>query len=77
MARDIDYAAVAVKNSLVEKFARQNQLEDLEVIANERTISVRQAGRVVEGTRDDLLAAIRKANIYDDFWQVLPGSGLK
>lgn len=77
MARDIDYAAVAVKNSLVEKFSRQNALEDLDVTANEKTISVRHAGRVVEGTRDDLLAAIRKANNFADFWQVLPGSGLK
>ena len=77
MARDIDYAAVAVKNSLVEKFSRQNELADLDVTANERTISVCHAGRLVEGTRDDLLAAIRKAATFDDFCQVQPGSGLK
>ena len=69
MARDIDYAATAVQTALVEKYGRKNALEDLRVIAHERTIAIHHAGRVAEGTRDDLLAAVRKADSYADFWQ--------
>ena len=72
MARDIDYAATAVQTALVDKYGRKNALEDLRVIANERTIAIQHAGRVAEGTRDDLLAAVRKADSYDDFWQAFP-----
>ena len=73
MARDIDYAATAVKTAILEKFGRKNDLQELTVTANERTISVRHAGREAEGTRDNLLAAVRKAEDYDQLWQVLPG----
>lgn len=69
MARDIDYAATAVQTALVEKYGRKNALDDLRVIAQERTIAIHHAGRVAEGTRDDLLAAVRKAEAYDDFWK--------
>lgn len=72
MSRDIDYAAIAVTNAIVEKFGRQNDLQDLEVTANERTISVNHASRRAEGTRDDLLAAVRKAENYTHLWEVLP-----
>jgi hypothetical protein len=75
MSRDIDYAAIAVNKAIVEKFGRQNDLQDLKVTANERTISLRHAGRHAEGTRDALLAAVRKAESYDQLWEVLPKSG--
>jgi hypothetical protein len=69
MARDIDYAAIAVTNAISEKFGRANDLKDLEVIANDRTITVRHDKQVTEGTRDDLLAAVRAAETFDQFWQ--------
>jgi hypothetical protein len=69
MARDIDYAAIAVANAITEKFGRANDLKELEVIANDRTITVRHDKHVTEGTRDDLLAAIRAVESYDQFWQ--------
>jgi hypothetical protein len=75
MARDIDYAATAVKTAIVEKFGRKNDLQALTVTAKERTILVEHAGRQGEGTRDDLLAAVRKAADYDELWQVLPQAG--
>ena len=71
MARDIEYAAIAVKSALVEKFGRQNDLQSIEVIANEKTISVRDGGRTGEGTRDELLAAVRAATSYDNLWDIL------
>ena len=71
MARDIEYAATAVKTAILEKFGRTTELEDLNVTANERTITVQQGGRTAEGTRDDLLAAVRKADNYQTLWQHL------
>jgi hypothetical protein len=73
-ARDIDYAAVAVKTAIVEKFGRKNDLADLKVIANERTISIEHGDRRAEGTRDDLLAALRRSGDYSTLWQELPTS---
>ena len=74
-ARDIDYAAVAVKTAIVEKFGRKTPLEDLQVVAHERTITVEHEGQRAEGTRDDLLAAVRKAADYVALWQELPRAG--
>jgi hypothetical protein len=71
MARDIDYAALAVKKAIVEKFPREN-LEDLQVIAGDKTLSVEHGNRVSEGTRDSLLAAVRQAASYDNLWELLP-----
>jgi hypothetical protein len=68
MDRDIDYAAVAVRNAIVEKFARQADLASLEVTAGERTIELRHGERTIAGTRDELLAIIRKASEYDRLW---------
>ncbi|MBN1908488.1 MAG: hypothetical protein JW818_02005 [Pirellulales bacterium] len=68
--RDIDYAAAAVKKAIVEKF-HDVEPENLQVMAGERTIFVEHVGRSAEGTRDDLLAAVRKATDYDDFWNVV------
>jgi hypothetical protein len=72
MARDIDYAATAVKTAMVEKFGRKTELQDLVVTANERTISIRHGGRAAEGTRDALLAAVRAAGSYESVWEELP-----
>ena len=74
MARDIDYAAVAVKKAIVEKFWKTD-LQDLEAVAGDKTIALRHQGRVAEGTRDDLLAAVRKATSFDNLWEVLANEG--
>ena len=68
--RDIDYAAAAVKKAIVEKFS-DVELKGLQVMAGERTIYVEHDGRNAEGTRDDLLAAVRKATDYADLWEIL------
>ncbi|HLA84279.1 MAG TPA: hypothetical protein VJL29_05765 [Thermoguttaceae bacterium] len=68
--RDIDYAAAAVQKAIVQKF-NDGSLESLQVMAGERTIYVEDGGRNAEGTRDDLLAAVRKATDYADLWKVL------
>ena len=70
--RDIDYAAMAVKTAIVEKFGRHNSLENLQVVANENTISVLDGDHAAEGTRDNLLAALRKAGSYENLWQIFP-----
>jgi hypothetical protein len=72
MARDIDYAAIAVKNAIAEKFGRKADIEPLEVTAGERTIVVRHDDRSGEGTRDHLLAAVRSAGSYEELWELLP-----
>lgn len=69
MARDIDYAAVAVKTAIEEKFGRQNDLQNFEATAHERTIIIRDGANVGEGTRDNLLAAIRSCQTYADLWE--------
>ncbi len=75
MSRDIDYAATAVKTAIVEKFGRKIELQNLDVTANEKTISIRDGRRVAEGTRDDLLAAIRAADSYARLWERLATHG--
>jgi hypothetical protein len=75
MARDIDYAATAVKTAIVEKFGRKTELAELDVTAGERTILVQHAGRTAEGSRDDLLAAVRAADSYESLWEFLPTYG--
>jgi hypothetical protein len=69
-AQDIDYAAAAVKKAIVEKFS-DVELQDLQVMAGDRTICVEFEGRNAEGTRDALLAAVRKATSYADLWEVM------
>ena len=69
MARDIDYAAIAVKNSIVDKFGRQNDLSALEVVAGQQEILVSDGSQSLEGSRDKLLAAIRAAQTYADLWR--------
>jgi hypothetical protein len=69
-AQDIDYAAAAVKKAIVEKFS-DVELQDLQVMAGERTICVAFEGHNAEGTRDALLAAVRQATSFADLWEVL------
>jgi len=72
MARDIDYAATAVKTAIEEKFGVKNDLQDLSVSAQEKTILVRDGERKLEGTRDNLLSAVRKSDSYEELWQAIP-----
>lgn len=67
MMRDIDYAALAVRKQIEEKFGRQHDLTALEVRVDEATIVVEQGDRRTAGTRDNLLAALRKATTYEEF----------
>jgi hypothetical protein len=71
MLRDIDYAATAVKTAILEKFGRQQAMDDLHLVANERTISVQHGERSAEGTRDNLIGAVRKVGSYDEFWKLI------
>jgi hypothetical protein len=73
MARDIDYGAIAVKTAIVEKYGRQADLQTLDVTAKERSIELRDGGHAAEGTRDDLLAAVRAADSYDSLWESIQG----
>ncbi len=75
MKRDIDYAAEAIKTAIVEKFGWKNDLKQLNVRADERTIAIEIDNHLAEGTRDDLLSALRKATTFDDFWEVLAREG--
>lgn len=68
MSRDIDHAAIAVKKAVGDKFARQVNLEGLEVQVQDRTIRLSCGGRAVEGTRDELMTAIRMAENFDQLW---------
>jgi hypothetical protein len=71
MPRDIEYAAIAVHRALTEKYGRQNDLHSVQVTAGETTISIRDGSRAGEGSRDDLLAAIRAADTYEQLWKTL------
>jgi hypothetical protein len=75
MARDIDYAAAAVRSAIMEKFGQDNDLDDLHVRANASTISLSRHGQEVEGTRGPLLATIRRATTYEDWWNTVAGVG--
>ncbi len=74
MARDIDYAAVAVRASIVEKF-RSEELQAMQAIAGDTKIGIHHQGRIAEGTRDDLLAIVRGATSYSNFWELLASKG--
>jgi hypothetical protein len=75
MARDIDYAAIAVQTAIVDKFGRKSDLQNLTATANERTISLHDRPHTAEGTRDDLLAAVRAADSYAKLWEILAMRG--
>jgi hypothetical protein len=69
MLRDIDYAALTVRKQIDEKFGRQKDLAQLEVRADEKTIAVIDGDYYTAGTRDALLAALRDAKTYDEFFE--------
>jgi hypothetical protein len=71
MLRDIDYAATAVRTAIIEKFGRRNSLDQLQVVPNEKSITVHDGQHIVEAPRDSLMGALRKADTYDDFWQIV------
>lgn len=71
MARDIDYAATAVEAAILDKFGRTSEVADLRVTASDRTILVQQDERIAEGTRDELLAAVRASDTYATLWETL------
>jgi hypothetical protein len=68
MDRDIDYAAIAVRKAIEDKFGAQADLANLSVVPGERLIELRHDESVLSGTRDELQAAIRQAAVYDDLW---------
>ncbi|MBX3414713.1 MAG: hypothetical protein KF708_18640 [Pirellulales bacterium] len=67
MMRDIEYAALAVRRQIVEKFGAEEDLSKLTVQAGEATIVVAHGAQRVEGTRDNLLAMLRQSTTYGDF----------
>ena len=74
--RDIDYAAAAVTRAIMDKFKDiAPEPESLQVVAGESLIAIHHAGRSAEGTRDNLMAVIRKATSYSNFWEVLENEG--
>ncbi|MBL8826256.1 MAG: hypothetical protein JNM18_04670 [Planctomycetaceae bacterium] len=74
MSRDIDYAAIAVRNAILAKFAETEVLDDLSVSASEKTIIVRHGLQQAEGTRDQLLSALRGAQTYAQLWDTCSSS---
>lgn len=66
--KDIDYAAQAVLTAIQQKFGRKHDLKDLKVEAKERTIRVSLGEEYFEGTRDELMMVLRKAEDLADFW---------
>lgn len=75
VGRDIDYAATAVNTAIQEKFGRKSDLSNLGVEAKEKTILVSDGDRVADGTRDELLAAVRAAESYENLWEVFAARG--
>lgn len=75
MANDIDYPAVAVKNAIVAKFGAQIEPPELEAQTTGKVIAIRHAENAAEGTRDDLLAAVREASSFSNLWEVLARDG--
>ena len=74
MAEDIDYAAIAVRKAILEK-VRTTPLEDLQAVMEGKKIAIIHGGRKAEGTRDDLLAAVRKSTSMENLWDVLDDEG--
>jgi hypothetical protein len=66
--RDIDYAALAVETAFRDKFGRQTDLTDCKVSAGATTITINDRDQTVAGTRDQLLARLRRSATYAEFW---------
>jgi hypothetical protein len=72
MGPEIDYAANAVKKAIVDKFfPRQTEPVDLEAISTGKIIALKHDGKSAQGTRDDILAAVRAATSYSNLWEIL------
>lgn len=69
MMRDIDYATLAVRKRIEEKFAATDDMNKLQVTAGERTIRVQYADQSTTGTRDALLVKLRTAATLSDFME--------
>ena len=67
--RDIEYAALAVRRQIVDKFGAQHDLSTLTVVAGENSILVEDGEQRIEGTRDNLLAGLRGSSSYREFFQ--------
>lgn len=66
--KDIDYAARAVQTAFQRKFGAGHDLDSLVVEPLEMHIALAFSGQRLEGTRDELMIAIRKADDpYDVF----------
>jgi hypothetical protein len=70
MARDIDYAAIAVENAILEKFGGRAALPTLRVSAGDKTITVSEGERAIEGTRDHLLSFLRQADSVERLFEL-------
>lgn len=68
MMHDIDYAALAVRKQIVEKFGRQQPLDELQVFVEGQAIVVVDGALRTSGTRDNLLISLRKAADYSAFY---------
>ncbi len=71
--KDIDYAARAVLAAMRQKFGDRHDLSTLSVEPRNDGIRVAFADQSVEGTRDDLMIAIRKASDPADIFNVTAG----
>lgn len=72
MGPPIDYAANAVKKAIVAKFfPGQDDVPELEAVSSGKIISLKHEKRTAQGTRDDILAAVRAATGYANLWEIL------
>ena len=67
--KDIDYAARAVLTAFQQKFGARHDLRTLTVEARADSIVVTFAGQRLDGTRDGLMIAIRKASDPSDVFE--------
>lgn len=70
--RTIDYAARAVQAAILDKYRIAPDTSDLRVEALDDTIRVAASGRDIQGTRDELMAAIRQAASLDELLKPSP-----
>jgi len=72
MSPPIDYQANAVKKAIVDKFfPGQGDSAELEAVSSGRIISLKDDKHSAQGTRDDILAAVRAATSYSNLWEIL------
>jgi hypothetical protein len=72
MVPPIDYPANAVKKAILDKFfPGQADSVTLEAISEGKIIHLKHENRTADGTRDDILAAVRAATSYTNLWEIL------